>query len=106
LGDHRAQGSKLMLERACQGRTATHIDDLQTYLATGAGNLLDVVRKMRSVLETHCWTTCPSSFQARQDWPGEIARKIREGGDQHPAHDLYNGIDQRSSMASRHQISP
>ncbi len=82
------------LERACQGRTATDIDDLQTYLTTGAGKLLDLIRKMRVVLETHCWTTYPTSFLAGQDWLGEIARKIREGGDQHPARDLYDQLDQ------------
>ena len=40
LADHRTQGSKIMpvdLERACQGRTATDIDDLQTYMTSGAG---------------------------------------------------------------------
>jgi len=95
--DHRAQGSKLMsvdLEKACQGRTATDIDDLQTFITSGAGNLLDLIRKMRVVLETYCWTTYPSSFQAGQDWLGEIVRKIREGGDEHPARPLYDELDQ------------
>jgi hypothetical protein len=43
IADHRSQGSKIPpmdLERACQGRTATDIDDLQTYLTTGAGGLI------------------------------------------------------------------
>ena len=82
------------LERACQGRTATDIDDLQTYLTSGAGIPLDLIRKMRVVLETHCWTTYPASFQPAQDGLGEIVRKIREGGDQHPAKDLYDPLDQ------------
>src|SRR4029077_5133599 len=67
IADHRVQGSKITpidLEKACQGRTATDIDDLQTYLMAGVGNLLDIVRKMRVVLETYCWTTYPTSFQA------------------------------------------
>ena len=61
---------------------------------TGAGNLLDLIRKLRGVLETHCWTIYPASFQPAQDWLGEIVRKIREGGDQHPAKDLYDLLDQ------------
>jgi wobble nucleotide-excising tRNase len=96
IADHRAQGSKIMpvdLEAACQGRTATDMDDLQTYLSSGAGRPLDLIRKMRVVLETHCWTTYPACFVAGNDWLGEIVRKIREGGDAHPARDLYDRLD-------------
>ena len=96
LADHRTQGSKIMLldlERACMGRTVTEIDDLQTYVSTGAGVLLDLIRKMRVVLENHCWTTYPAYF-LETDWLGDIIRKIREGGDQHPAKDLYDELDQ------------
>ncbi|MCH8006440.1 MAG: hypothetical protein IH888_09450 [Planctomycetes bacterium] len=44
--DLRALGSKILsadLEKACQGRVASEIDDLQTYLATGAGKVLDLI---------------------------------------------------------------
>jgi hypothetical protein len=105
LADHRAQGSKIMpidLERASRGRTATDIDDLQAYLATGAGNRLDLIRKMRGVLETYCWTTYANAFQAGQDWLGEICRKIREGGDQHPAWALYGELDQINDYTSQY----
>jgi wobble nucleotide-excising tRNase len=96
IADHRSQGSKIMpvdLEKACQGRTATDIDDLQTYLATGAGALIDVIRKMRVVLESYCRTTYSASFAAG-DWLGDIVKKIRDGGDTHPAHALYDELDQ------------
>jgi wobble nucleotide-excising tRNase len=96
IADHRAQGSKLLpvdLEKATQGRTANDIDDLQTYQTTGAGNRLDVVRKMRVVLETYCRTTYPTSFLAA-DWLGDIVGKIRDGGDAHPAAALYEELDQ------------
>lgn len=102
--DHRAQGSKIMpldLEKACQGRTATDLDDLQTYLTTGAGALLDIIRKMRVVLETHCRTTYPGSFLAT-DWLGDIVRKIREGGDSHPAQALYDDLDQINGYTSQY----
>lgn len=96
IADHRSQGSKIVvvdLERACEGRTAIDIDDMQTYLSTGAGAPLDLIRKMRVVLETHCWTTYPASFHGN-DSLGDMIRKIREGGDQHPAKDLYDELDQ------------
>jgi wobble nucleotide-excising tRNase len=102
--DHRAQGSKIMpvdLEHACRGRTATDIDDLQTYLATGVGGFLDLIRKMRVVLETHCQTTYSGSFVAG-DWLGEIVRKIREGSERHPAHALYEELDQINGYTSQY----
>ena len=102
--DHRSQGSKIMpvdLDKACQGRTATDIDDLQTYLTTGAGALLDLIRKMRVVLETYSRTTYPSYFLA-SDWLGDIVRKIRESGEEHPAHALYDELDQINGYTSQY----
>ena len=104
ITDHRAQGSKLLpidLEAACRGRTVTDIDDLQTYLTSGAGALLDIIRKMRVVLETHCRTTYPSSFLVT-DWLGDIVRKIREGGETHPAEGLYDELDQINGYTSQY----
>ncbi len=96
ITDCRKQGSKITpidLEKMCQGRTAIDIDDLQTYLSTGAGQYLDIIRKMRVVLETYARTTFQNSFDAN-DWLGDIVRKIREGGASHPAQTLYDELDQ------------
>ena len=104
IADHRAQGSKIVpvdLEKACQGRTASDIDDLQTYLTTGAGVLLDIIRKMRVVLETYSRTTYPGYFLPT-DWLGDIVRKIREGGDTHPAHALYDELDRINGYTSQY----
>jgi wobble nucleotide-excising tRNase len=104
IADHRALGSKIVpvdLEKACQGRTATDLDDLQTFVTTGAGAHLDIIRKMRVVLETYCRTTYPSSFSST-DWLGEIVGKIREGGDEHPAGALYDEMDQINSYTSQY----
>jgi len=103
--DNHAQGSKIMsinLEKACQGRTATDLDDLQTFLTSGAGELLDLIRKMRVVLETYCRTTYPNSFHPEQGWLGDIIRKIREGGDDHPAKHLYDELDQINEYTSKY----
>jgi wobble nucleotide-excising tRNase len=104
IADHRSQGSKLLaadLEKATQGRTATDIDDLQTFLTTGAGSVLDIVRKMRVVLETYCRTTYLASFTA-EDWLGDIVGKIREGGAAHPAHALYDELDQLNDYTTQY----
>ena len=105
LADQRTRGMKIMpvdLERACQGRTAKDIDDLLTYLNTGEGAPLDVIRKIRTILETHCWTIYPACFQTGQDWLGDIVRKIREGGNQHPASALYDELYQINDYTSEH----
>jgi wobble nucleotide-excising tRNase len=104
LTDHRDQGTKLLpidLEKACQGRTATDIDDLQTFRSTGAGGLIDIVRKMRVVLETYCRTTFSGSF-AETDWLGDMVRKIREGGASHPAAALYDELDQINDYSAQY----
>jgi wobble nucleotide-excising tRNase len=104
ISDHRSLGSKiseLSLDRATQGRTATDIDDLQTYVTNGAGALIDVVRKMRVVLETYCRTTYPTSFQPNE-WLGEMVGKIRAGGDAHPAAALYSELDQINDYTSQY----
>ena len=95
LADHRTLGSKIMpldLENACKGRTAKDIDDLQTYVTTGSGEVEEVIRKIRLVLETFMWTTYPSCFQQGHDSLGKILQKIRDGGDEHPAKDLYDDL--------------
>lgn len=104
LVDGRAQGSKIHpmdIERACQGRVASEIDDLQAFIATGAGKALDLIKKMRVVLETHCRSTYPAYFEA-DDWLGDIVRKIRDGGEEHPAHTLYDELDQINDYTSEY----
>lgn len=85
--------SPIDLDKACQGRTATDIDDLLTYLTTGAGQPLDIIRKMRTVLETYCRSTYVGAFLP-DDYLGEIVGKIRNGGTTHPAEPLYTDLDQ------------
>jgi wobble nucleotide-excising tRNase len=96
INDARSLGSKILpmdIDRACQGRVAIEIDDLMTYEMTGAGKPLDLIKKMRVVLETHCRTTYMAYFETT-DWLGDIVRKIREGSADHPAKALYDELDQ------------
>jgi wobble nucleotide-excising tRNase len=95
IADHGQQGSKIIeidLEKACQGRTATDIDDLQAYVTTSAGQHIDIIRKMRTVLETYMRTTYTSSFEDG-DWLGDIVSKVRTMGSSHPAHALYDRLN-------------
>lgn len=104
ISDHRTQGSKISpvdLEEACKGRTVADVDDLQTFVSTGAGKLVDVIRKMRVVLEAHCRVTYPGSFGAT-DYLGVMAGKIRDGGPAHPAYALYDELNEINDYTSQY----
>lgn len=104
LVDHRSLGIKIMscdLDAKCRGRAASDMDDLQAFITTGAGEVLDVSRKMRVVLETHCRSTYSGFFDA-DDALGEIVGKIRKTGDEHPAWELMDELDQINDYSRDH----
>ena len=102
ITDHREAGCKIApvdLEKLCQGRSATELDDLVAFQTSGAGALLDIIKKARIVLETYFRATYPSHFGPK-DYLGEIAKKIRIAGDEHPAWALYEDVDEINSYTS------
>jgi wobble nucleotide-excising tRNase len=104
LGDHRALGIKIMpcdLDEACRGRTASEMDDLQAYVATGAGKDRDMIRKMRIVLESHCRSTYPGYF-ASDDRLGGMVEKIKKAGSQHPAWPIADELEQINEYSRDH----
>lgn len=105
IADHgEQQGSKIVpldLERATRGRTATDIDHLMAYYNSGVGESLDIIRKMRAVLETFVRTSYPANF-AEGQWLGEMVKQIRETGDTHPAYHLYDKLNEINDSAPYH----
>ncbi len=92
---HPSSGSKIMgfdLDSACQGRAAAELDALLAFRANGAGDLREIIKKLRIVLETHYRCTFTGYF-GPNDNLGEIIRKTREGGDQHPAATQVDELD-------------
>jgi wobble nucleotide-excising tRNase len=88
-------GSKIGLfdlDAACRGRAAAELDDLMTFRATGAGNLREIIKKLRVVLETHFRLSYPNAFLA-DDNLGEMLGKIRAGGADHPAAQHYDNLE-------------
>ena len=95
LADPGTGGTKIQplnLKRAAQGRMASEIDDLQAYLSSGRGQEIDVVKKLRGVLETYCRTTFPTCFDD-SDSLGDIVWKIMNGGDEHPPANLLEHLE-------------
>jgi wobble nucleotide-excising tRNase len=104
LADHRGLGVKIIacdLDEACRGRAASEIDDLQSYMATGAGKDRDIIKKMRIVLETHCRSTYAGSF-APDDRLGSMVEKIKKAGDQHPAWAIVDELEQINDYSRDH----
>jgi wobble nucleotide-excising tRNase len=92
---HPATGSKFApfdIDDACRGRARAELDDLLAFRATGAGNLREIIKKLRIVLETFLRSNFPGGFEP-EDNLGGILGKIRAGGDQHPAHSYYETLD-------------
>lgn len=92
---HPAHGSKLTafdLADACRGRAAAELDDLLAFRASGAGNLREIIKKLRVVLETHFRSAFTGRFLPADNL-GEIIRKIREGGPDHPASAFRDQLD-------------
>lgn len=105
IADHgEQQGSKIVpidLDRATRGRTATDIDHLLVYYNSSVGEPLDIIRKMRVVLETFLRTSYPTNFTESQ-WLGEMVKLIREAGESHPAHHLYDKLNEINDSAPYH----
>jgi wobble nucleotide-excising tRNase len=104
LADHRNLGIKIApcnLDDACRGRAASDMDDLQAFVATGAGTDRDVIRKMRVVLETYCRSTYPASFAA-DDRLGTMVEKIKKAGDQHPAASIVDELNEINEYTRDH----
>lgn len=95
LSYHSSVGSKIMtfdLDDACRGRAAAELDALLAFRANGAGDLREIIKKLRIVLETHYRCTFTGSF-CPNDNLGEIIRKIRDGGAAHSAEAHLDQLD-------------
>ena len=88
------------IDRACLGRMADEISDLQAFLTNGEGKPLDVIKKMRPVLESHCRNANPGFF-SETDWLGDILVKVREGGDDHPLQPIYDELGEINEYTKR-----
>jgi wobble nucleotide-excising tRNase len=81
------------IERAVQARYRADIDTLQRYLSDAEGEPLDVIRKIRPVLEGYCRTMCPTQFSER-DMMGVIVDGIRGAGAGHALFGIADDLDE------------
>jgi wobble nucleotide-excising tRNase len=77
------------LERVLQARYKADIDTLQRFYAAGEGERMNVIQKIRPVLEGFCRTLYPAQF-GEQDMMGVIIGKIRAAGAASPLRDIVD----------------
>ena len=70
-------------------------------MASGTGDPLDLVKKMRVVCESYFRFAYPGFFN-EDDNCGSILQKIRERGDEHPAHSKYGELDEINDYTSQY----
>ena len=89
------------LEDPRNRRVASEIIDLLFFYRTGVGQLRDIVKKMRSVIETYCTCSYPAFFDS-DDTLSSIVEKIRNTGEQHPACALLDELDDIHNYSWNH----
>src|SRR5712675_781645 len=71
------------------------------FYSSGGGAGMDVIQKIRPVLEGYCRNLYPSRFE-EQEMIGSIVGKIREAGAAHPLHPIVEDLDELNVYCRRY----
>lgn len=99
VGEENTTVAEWDIEKAVQERYRAAIDSLQRYYSFTEGDPLDVVQKLRPVLEGYCRNL--SSFP-EGDALGDIIGKIRAVGADHPLALILDELDELNQYARRY----
>lgn len=89
------------IDKAVQARYRADLDTLQQFLSLGQGNPMDVIQKLRPVLEAFCSTLYPTQF-GEQETLGSIVGKIRTAGTAHPLSSVVEDFDELNMYCRRY----
>ncbi len=89
------------VDRALQARYKADIDTLQRFYADGEGERMNVIQKIRPVLEGFCRTLYPAQF-CEQDMMGAIIGKIRAAGAAFPLRNIVDDLDDLNQYCRRY----
>lgn len=79
--------------RALQDRYKADIEALQRFYADGIGEAMNVIQKIRPVLEGYCRHYCPTQFD-EQEMMGSMISKIRDAGAGHALFQLADDLEE------------
>jgi hypothetical protein len=89
------------IDKAVQARYRADLDTLQQFLSLGQGNPMDVIQKVRPVLEAFCSTLYPTQF-GELETLGGIVGKIRTAGTAHPLSSVVEDFDELNMYCRRY----
>jgi len=87
--------------KAIQARYRADLDTLQQFLSLGQGKPIDVIQKLRPVLEAYCRTLYPTQF-GEQEMLGTIVEKIQTAGATHPLYPVVEDFDELNLYCRRY----
>jgi hypothetical protein len=101
VGEENTTIAEWDIERAVQARYRADIETLQRFFSDGEGERMDVIQKIRPVLEAFCRTLYPTQF-GEQDMIGTIVGKVRVAGVAHPLLAIVEDLDELNMYCRRY----
>jgi wobble nucleotide-excising tRNase len=101
IGEENTTIAEWDIERAIQARYRADLDTLQQFLSLGQGNPMDVIQKIRPVLEAYCRMLYPTQF-GEQELLGSILGRIETAGATHPLYAVLEDLDELNMYGRRY----
>lgn len=101
VGEENTTIAEWDIEKAVQARYRADIDALMRFFSAGEGERMDVIQKLRPVLEGYCRNLYPTQF-GEQEMMGSIVQKIRDAGAAHPLYPIVEDLDELNMYCRRY----
>jgi wobble nucleotide-excising tRNase len=101
VGEENTAIAEWDIEKAVQARYRADIDTLQRFFSQGEGERMDVIQKLRPVLEGYCRNLYPAQF-GEQEMMGSMVGKIQQAGATHPLFPIVEDLDELNMYCRRY----
>jgi wobble nucleotide-excising tRNase len=101
IGEENTTIAEWDVEKAVQARYKADMDVLQRFYASGEGQAMDVIQKIRPLLEGFCRNLYPAQF-GEQEMMGSMIGKMRDAGATHPLFSIVDDLDELNLYCRRY----
>lgn len=101
VGEENTTIAEWDVELAVRARFQADIEALQRFFASAEGNRLDVVQKLRPVLEGYCRNVCPTQF-GEEEMLGSMIGKVRAAGAAHSLSGIVEDLEEINTYSRRY----
>ena len=101
IGEENTTIAEWDIEKAVQARYRADMNALQLFYSSGEGQGMDIIKKIRPILEGFCRNLYPAQF-VEQDMMGTIVGKIRDIGGTHPLFSIVEDLDELNVYCRRY----